>query len=58
MATSPKKLHADEFFDEADTETVDTIKDLLETRIRPARRRATAATSPSAASRTALSILT
>ena len=28
--------HADEFFDEADTETVAVIKDLLETRIRPA----------------------
>jgi Fe-S cluster biogenesis protein NfuA len=28
--------HADEFFDEADTETVAAIKDLLETRIRPA----------------------
>ncbi|WP_024816572.1 NifU family protein [Methylopila sp. 73B] len=26
----------DEFFDEADAETVDTIKDLLETRVRPA----------------------
>lgn len=32
----PEEVHADEFFDEADTETVDTIKDLLETRIRPA----------------------
>jgi len=32
----PEEAHADEFFDEADTETVDTIKDLLETRIRPA----------------------
>mgnify|MGYP002137856485 CR=1 FL=1 len=28
--------HAEEFFDEADTETVAVIKDLLETRIRPA----------------------
>jgi Fe-S cluster biogenesis protein NfuA len=28
--------HAEEFFDEADTETVATIKELLETRIRPA----------------------
>ena len=28
--------HAEEFFNEADTETVATIKDLLETRIRPA----------------------
>ena len=27
---------ADEFFDEADAETVDTIKDLIETRVRPA----------------------
>jgi Fe-S cluster biogenesis protein NfuA len=27
---------ADEFYDEVDTETVDTIKDLLETRVRPA----------------------
>ncbi len=26
----------DEFFDESDTDTVDTIKDLLETRVRPA----------------------
>lgn len=26
----------DEFFDEADSETVDTIKDLIETRVRPA----------------------
>ena len=26
----------DEFFDDADTETVDTIKDLIETRVRPA----------------------
>jgi Fe-S cluster biogenesis protein NfuA len=32
----PEEAHAEEFFDEADTETVDTIKDLLETRIRPA----------------------
>ena len=28
--------HAEEFFDKADTETVAVIKDLLETRIRPA----------------------
>jgi Fe-S cluster biogenesis protein NfuA len=28
--------HAEEFFNEADTETVAIIKDLLETRIRPA----------------------
>ena len=27
---------ADEFFDEADAETVATIKDLIETRVRPA----------------------
>ena len=26
----------DEFFDEADTETVETIKELIETRVRPA----------------------
>ncbi|WP_424628668.1 NifU family protein [Bradyrhizobium sp. SYSU BS000235] len=32
----PEEAHAEEFFDAADTETVDTIKDLLETRIRPA----------------------
>src|SRR5438309_11998979 len=29
-------LDQDEFFDEADAETVDTIKDLIETRVRPA----------------------
>jgi Fe-S cluster biogenesis protein NfuA len=33
---TPEEAHAGEFFDAADTETVDTIKDLLETRIRPA----------------------
>lgn len=32
----PEESHAEEFFNEADTETVATIKDLLETRIRPA----------------------
>ena len=32
----PEETHAEEFFNEADTETVATIKDLLETRIRPA----------------------
>ncbi|MEH2511589.1 Fe-S cluster biogenesis protein NfuA [Nitrobacteraceae bacterium AZCC 1564] len=32
----PDEAHPGEFFDAADTETVDTIKDLLETRIRPA----------------------
>jgi Fe-S cluster biogenesis protein NfuA len=32
----PEEAHAEEFFSEADTETVATIKDLLETRIRPA----------------------
>ena len=31
-----EEAHAEEFFNEADTETVATIKDLLETRIRPA----------------------
>lgn len=36
-ATSDKSLdEADEFFDEADAETVDQIKDLIETRVRPA----------------------
>ena len=29
-------LGAEEFFDEADADTVATIKDLLETRVRPA----------------------
>ncbi len=29
-------VHGDEFYDEADAETVDTIKDLIETRVRPA----------------------
>lgn len=33
---APEEAHAEEFFNEADTETVATIKDLLETRIRPA----------------------
>ena len=47
----------DEFFNDADAETVATIKDLIETRVRP-RSRTTAATSPSAASRTASSIST
>ena len=31
-----EEAHAEEFFNEADTETVATIKDLLDTRIRPA----------------------
>ncbi len=46
----------DEFYDEADHDTVVTIKDLLETRVRPARWPAMAATSPSAATRKAWSI--
>jgi Fe-S cluster biogenesis protein NfuA len=32
----PQAIDAEEFFDEKDTETVATIKDLLDTRIRPA----------------------
>jgi Fe-S cluster biogenesis protein NfuA len=32
----PAQVEGDEFFDDADAETVDTIKDLLETRVRPA----------------------
>jgi Fe-S cluster biogenesis protein NfuA len=35
-AGGPEEMPADEFFDEADAETVATIKELLETRIRPA----------------------
>ena len=34
--TADAETHAEEFFNEADTETVAIIKDLLETRIRPA----------------------
>ncbi|MBI3436101.1 MAG: NifU family protein, partial [Proteobacteria bacterium] len=32
----PTPVKADEFFDEKDAETVATIKDLIETRVRPA----------------------
>lgn len=32
----PAQVEGGEFFDDADAETVDTIKDLLETRVRPA----------------------
>ncbi len=33
---APHGADGDEFFDEADVDTVDTIKDLIETRVRPA----------------------
>jgi Fe-S cluster biogenesis protein NfuA len=36
LATGAEDAPADEFFDEADAETVATIKDLIETRVRPA----------------------
>jgi Fe-S cluster biogenesis protein NfuA len=36
LATGVEDAPADEFFDESDAETVATIKDLIETRVRPA----------------------
>jgi Fe-S cluster biogenesis protein NfuA len=36
MASGSSETAEDEFFDEKDTETVATIKDLIETRVRPA----------------------
>jgi Fe-S cluster biogenesis protein NfuA len=36
LATGAEDASADEFFDEADADTVATIKDLIETRVRPA----------------------
>lgn len=36
MASVNPASHQTEFFDEADTETVETIKELIETRVRPA----------------------
>jgi Fe-S cluster biogenesis protein NfuA len=35
-ANRPQQAEGDEFFDDSDAETVDTIKELLETRVRPA----------------------
>ena len=36
LATARQTSDDDEFFDDADLDTVDTIKDLIETRVRPA----------------------
>jgi Fe-S cluster biogenesis protein NfuA len=36
LTTAAEESHSDEFFDAADAETVATIKELIETRVRPA----------------------